>query len=161
MKNIERLAYSLTIVITAVSAAIAQAPPSSLPAYAGSRSCMECHERFYKLWSTSFHGLAMQPYSRDLAAAKLSPQKIDIVVGKYRYRADISGAEGWVQENGPLGRKRYKIEHVLGGKNVYYFLTPMGKGRLQTLPVAYDVKKKQWVRHGRKRDTIFPGPAAG
>ena len=31
--------------------------------YAGSVSCRECHEKFYKLWSTSRHGLAMQPYT--------------------------------------------------------------------------------------------------
>src|SRR5512139_2657791 len=90
-------------------------PSPQSKGFAGSVSCLECHERFYKLWSTSFHGLAMQPYSRDLAAAKLSPQKNEIAVGKYRYRADISGPEGWVLESGPAGRKRYKIEHVLGG----------------------------------------------
>jgi hypothetical protein len=33
----------------------------------------ECHERFYQLWSTSFHGLAMQPYSDILAQDKLTP----------------------------------------------------------------------------------------
>ena len=32
--------------------------------YAGSKSCRECHERFYGLWSGSMHGLAMQPYTR-------------------------------------------------------------------------------------------------
>jgi Flp pilus assembly protein TadD len=113
-------------------------------AYAGSQSCMECHERFYNLWSTSFHGLAMQPYSRDFAASKLSAQKRETAIGKYRYKVDVSGKEGWINENGPEGRKRYRIEHVLGGKNVYYFLTEMEKGRLQTLPLAYDVQKKQW-----------------
>ena len=33
---------------------------------------------------------------------------------------------------------------ALGGKDVYYFLTPLDKGRLQVLPVAYDVRKKEW-----------------
>ena len=37
--------------------------------YAGSTSCRECHERFYQLWSTSMHGLAMQPYTPGFAAA--------------------------------------------------------------------------------------------
>ena len=36
--------------------------PNAFKGYAGSASCIECHEKFYKLWSTSFHGLAMQPY---------------------------------------------------------------------------------------------------
>src|ERR1035437_7181907 len=45
------------------------------PGFAGSRSCQECHEKFYQLWSTSFHGLAMQPYTSELAQVKLTPQK--------------------------------------------------------------------------------------
>jgi len=44
-------------------------------AYAGSVSCRECHERFYQLWSTSMHGLAMQPYSAAFAKEKLTPQQ--------------------------------------------------------------------------------------
>jgi hypothetical protein len=39
--------------------------------YAGSSSCRECHERFYQLWSTSMHGLAMQPYTPEFAKARL------------------------------------------------------------------------------------------
>ena len=42
--------------------------------YAGSRSCIECHEKFYQLWSSSFHGLSMQPYTAAFAKAKLTPQ---------------------------------------------------------------------------------------
>lgn len=132
--------------------------PTQVKGFAGSVSCRECHERFYKLWSASLHGLAMQPYTPELAKAKLTPQTKDIVIGKYRYRVDISGQTGWVYEKGPKGTKKYKIEHVLGGKNVFYFLTPMDKGRLQTLPVAYDVNRKEWfdtagsgVRHFPER----------
>ncbi len=131
---------------------------AQMEGFAGSVSCRECHERFYKLWSSSLHGLAMQPYTDELVKAKLTTQTKDIVIGKYRYRADISGQTGWVYEKGPEGTKKYRIEHVLGGKNVYYFLTPMDKGRLQTLPVAYDVNHKEWfdtagsgVRHFPER----------
>src|SRR5690349_16244228 len=46
---------------------------SALPGYIGSESCRECHAKFYTLWSTSFHGLAMQPYTAELAKTKLIP----------------------------------------------------------------------------------------
>ena len=130
-------------------------------AFTGSASCRQCHERFYKLWAPSHHGLAMQPYTVEFAKANLTSQATDIKVGRFQYRAEIEANKGWVRETGPEGQKKYAIEHVLGGKNVYYFLTPYEKGRLQTLPVAYDVNKKQWfdtaasgVRHfpGRDRD---------
>ena len=140
----------------------AQAAETGPAPYAGSKSCRECHERFYQLWSTSMHGLAMQPYTRDLAKEKLTPQKEDMVIGKERYRAEIGEGGGYVLETGPDGKKKkYKIEHVLGGKNVYYFLTPLDKGRLQTLPVAYDVRKKEWFDTAASGMRHFPGQQAG
>jgi len=123
--------------------------------YAGSQSCRECHEKFYQLWSTSMHGLAMQPYSVVFAKEKLTPHQGDIPIGKYKYRTNIN--EGVVIETGQKGTKKYKIEHVLGGKNVYYFLTPLDKGRLQTLPVAYDVNKKEWFDTAVSGMRHFPG----
>jgi len=132
------LLFSL-VLLGSAEAAAGKTPGS----YAGSQSCRECHEKFYELWSTSRHGLAMQPYNSEFAKAELIPQEKDIVIKKYKYRADLKA--GVVVEKGPKGTKKYKIQHVLGGKNVYYFLTPLEKGRLQTLPVAYDVNKKEWL----------------
>lgn len=47
----------------APDAAAAPAPTAAREGLAGSASCRTCHERFYRLWSTSFHGLAVQPRS--------------------------------------------------------------------------------------------------
>jgi len=127
--------------------------------YAGSVSCRECHERFYQLWSTSMHGLAMQPYSASFAMEKLTPHQGDIAIGEEKYRAEIN--EGVVIETDRMGTKKFKIEHVLGGKNVYYFLTSFKKGRLQTLPVAYDVHKKEWFDTAASGMRHFPGGERG
>jgi tetratricopeptide (TPR) repeat protein len=132
-----------------------QAEEKQAPVYAGSFSCRECHERFYQLWSTSMHGLAMQPYTTEFAKTKLVPGKSVITINKVKYWADIH--EGLVIESGPKGTKKYRIEHVLGGKNVYYFLTPLAKGRLQTLPVAYDINKKGWFDTAASGVRHFPG----
>ena len=111
-------------------------PAPKVRGYAGSVSCRECHEKFYQLWSTSKHGLAMQPYTAEFAKKNLTPQPKGVKIGKSSYRADIAGDTGWILEKGPKGQKKHKIEHALGGKNVYYFLTPLPRGRLQTLPLA-------------------------
>ena len=124
--------------------------------YAGSRSCIDCHEKFYKLWSTSFHGLSMQPYTAAFAKAKLTPQVNEIVIGKYRYMANISGEAGWVIEKGPKGEKKYPMEQVVGGKYVYYFLTTLERGKLQTLPVGYDVNRKDWFDTAASGIRHFP-----
>ncbi len=114
------------------------------PAFAGSVSCRECHERFYKLWAPSHHGLAMQPFTADFARTSLTPQTSPLAIGNYQFRAEIGADRSWVHERGPRGEEKYEMLHALGGKNVYYFLTPMERGRLQVLPVAYDVRKKSW-----------------
>jgi tetratricopeptide (TPR) repeat protein len=112
--------------------------------FVGSRSCRECHERFYKLWEPSHHGKAMQPFTQEFAASELLPQTNDIAIGPLLFRADFSGTNAWVYEVGPQGTNRYAMLHAMGGKNVYYFLTPLEKGRLQVLPIAYHVVHKEW-----------------
>ncbi len=112
--------------------------------YAGTASCRPCHEKFYELWEHSHHGKAMQPFTPEFARTSLTPQEEEIVVDGIRYRAEFADGDGRVVQPGPEGEKTYAMEHVLGGKNVYYFLTPLERGRLQVLPVAYDVRDKRW-----------------
>ena len=126
-------------------------------ALAGSKTCQECHAEFYKLWSTSWHGLAMQPYTAAFAKAQLTPQEGDVAIGKRKYRAEI-GRRGRAafEKSGPDGDRKYPIVHVMGGKNVYYFLTPLDRGRLQVLPLAYDVHKKAWYDMAASGVRHFP-----
>ena len=136
------------------NAMIAATPPG----FAGSRTCQECHAKFYRLWSTSFHGLALQPFTLDLAKTNLTPQTAEVLAGKYRFLADVQ--KGVVIEHGPEGEKSYPMAQTMGGKNVFYFLTPLERGWLQVLPVAYDVRRHEWfdttasaMRHfGDRRD---------
>jgi len=133
------------------------AGPIQSDEFSGSASCRQCHERFYKLWAPSHHGLAMQPYTAEFAGANLTLQSTDIKIGRFQYRAEIEADKGWIREVGPEEKNTYPMLHVLGGKNVYYFLTPYEKGRLQTLPVAYDVNKKQWFDTAASGVRHFPG----
>jgi len=84
----------------------------------------------------------MQPFSTTLARAELGPQQQDVVVADHRYRADL--AVGRVREASAAGDVDHSIAHVMGGKNVFFFLTPYERGRLQVLPIGYDVRRKQW-----------------
>jgi Flp pilus assembly protein TadD len=137
-------------------------PPLAAPTegranvFVGSKTCRDCHEDFYKLWSTSWHGLAMRPYTPKFAKARLSPQQGEVAIGKRKFRAEIGPTEGWVRQSGPDGAHTYPIAHVMGGKNVYYLLTPLARGRLQVLPVAYDVHKKAWYDMAASGVRHFP-----
>ena len=127
----------------------------SSPSYVGSSSCIECHAKFYELWSTSRHGLAMQPFTPAFVAEHLTPQTDALVIGTSRYLTDLDKRELTETSNGVS--RTYTIEQVLGGKNVYYFLAALEKGRLQTLPVAYDVNKKVWFDTAASGVRHFPG----
>lgn len=140
--SLTSLAFAGEGMQSAATAALAASGPA--PSLAGSSSCRECHASFYEKWATSHHGLAMQPFSADLAARQLKPLAEPITIRDCRYRVELAGEKGWVVESGPNGEKRYAMEHVLGGKNVFYLLTPMERGRLQVLPVAYDVRRQEW-----------------
>jgi Flp pilus assembly protein TadD len=141
--------------------------------FAGSKSCGQCHEQFNKLWSTYWHGMSMRTYSDEFAKGQLTVQPDEVVIGENRYKAEIGEAQGWVLQQGPQGERRYPILHVLGGKNVFYFLTRLERGRLQVLPVAYDVKRHEWfdttasaVAHlaagqAKEATTLTPGPSPG
>jgi hypothetical protein len=123
-----------------------RAPPKVLAdGYVGSASCRSCHEHFYKLWSTSHHGLAMQPFTADLAQREQISNCPEIRIGDNSYKAEINDQGGSMVETGAAGEHRYPIEQTLGGKNVYYFLTPLEHGHLQVLPLAYDVRAKAWM----------------
>jgi tetratricopeptide (TPR) repeat protein len=126
--------------------------------YSGSRKCRKCHEAFYGLWATSHHGLAMQPWTADLGKA-ITPMAGEIAIEGARYRADLEGGRARVIERGASGEKSYPVVHAMGGKNVYYFLTPLDRGRLQVLPLAYDVRKKTWFDVARSGVRHFPDRA--
>jgi tetratricopeptide (TPR) repeat protein len=132
------------------------APPSPSP-LAGSQSCRSCHAVFFQKWSTSFHGLAMQPHTGDFARDRLTPQEKPIAIGSRRYRAIVGTGADHVEETGPEGRKTHAIVQVLGGKNVCYFLTPLDRGLLQVLPVAYDVKRREWFATAASAVRHFEG----
>ena len=117
---------------------------ASSSGYSGTQSCRECHEKFYQLWAPSLHGLAMQSFTAELFQSRLTAPAGNLVIGDSDYRVEFDGKRGWIGERGPKGNKKYPILHALGGKNVYYFLTPMGRGRLQVLPLAYDVRRQSW-----------------
>ncbi|MCF7832064.1 MAG: ammonia-forming cytochrome c nitrite reductase subunit c552 [Candidatus Marinimicrobia bacterium] len=110
--------------------------------YMGSRSCIDCHERFYDLWESSYHGRAMMDFSEDFSKDHLSDCENFISVGSDAFQFKLKGKKGFMVQRSTM--RSYPIRHVLGGKYVYYFLTPLEKGKLQTLPLGYDVKKKQW-----------------
>jgi len=123
---------------------VAPAAEVTSASYTASESCRECHEQFYELWAASHHGTAMQPFTLEFARAELTVPGEDVRIGDQAYRFVMTREGGYVREQSTDGESLHKVVHVMGGKNVYFLLTPRERGRLQVLPVAYDVREKQW-----------------
>lgn len=116
---------------------------SPLGTYAGSRSCKQCHQRFYELWEPSHHGKAFQQFGPELAGS-LTPQREPIEVDEVLYRFHTDGEHGWVTQDASSESKSYPVKYAIGGKNVYFFLTELERGKLQVLPVAFNVQTQTW-----------------
>lgn len=118
--------------------------------YTGSESCKQCHERFYELWEPSHHGKAMQPITPAFVKENIVKHEQWEQVGKMFYKVVFEGDSIFFlesnEENGELFKK-LPVVWALGGKNVYYFQTPWEGGRLQTLPLAYDINRNEWYNN--------------
>lgn len=135
-------------------------PPAAAGTFTGSAGCRSCHKKFYRLWSTSFHGLSMRPYDDAFGASALTPQPEPIVIDGAAYRMRLGPGEGFLEERVGDATRTYRVAQAIGGKNVFYFLTPFGRGRLQTMPLAYDVRKKEWFDMAGSSVRHFPGGAS-
>jgi tetratricopeptide (TPR) repeat protein len=124
--------------------------------YSGSVSCRECHERFYELWASSHHGLAMQPITADFIVNKIQLTQDGILIEDALYLAVQKDTNLIFREINGNNVTDYKVTWALGGKNVYYFLTPREGGRLQTLPLAYNVNSKTWYNNPQSAVRHFP-----
>ncbi len=135
--------------------------------YSGSESCIQCHEKFYKLWKPSFHGQAMMPVNAEFISIHQLPNSGSIDVEGHMFNVEFQdSAMVMYEREGDKLIKTYNILWAMGGHNVYCFLTPFEKGKLQNIPLAYDANGKTWfnypesgVRHfgeGHPADEALP-----
>jgi tetratricopeptide (TPR) repeat protein len=145
IRTLAFLGSALLTGLPATGASLPDTAPALGAIYTGSSGCRDCHAKFYELWETSHHGRAMQPVAAVLARGELPPHEAPLTVGPHTYRMLIEGNAARMTEDGPEGSKSYPVLYTLGGKNIFYFLTLLDGGRLQVMPLAYDVVIKRWI----------------
>lgn len=135
--------------------------------FSGSESCRECHEKFYQLWEPSYHGQAMMPIDAAFVAKHQLPNSEPIEVEGHMFEVEFKDSTmTLIEKDGDKLVESYEVKWAMGGHNVYCFLTPLDKGKLQTVPLAYDANGKTWfnypesaVRHfmeGVEEDEALP-----
>ena len=116
--------------------------------FSGSESCIECHQKFYDLWQPSYHAQAMMPVDAGFVAKHQLPDSEPIAVEGHLFQVEFSDSSMvMIESNGDKIIQTYEVLWAMGGHNVYTFLTPFEKGKLQNLPLAYDANRKTWFNY--------------
>ena len=147
MKRLKWILMLCILVVFSVSCTKKQSSQSTENEYVGSGSCIECHEKFYELWSTSHHGKAMQPMNAGFIKTENLPVSEEFALEGKTYKITFGDSTMTMIEKDGENIVNYDVVWVLGGINVYYFLTPLGKGKLQTIPLAYNLNTKKWYNN--------------
>ena len=122
--------------------------PSS---FVGSQKCAECHKPQYDKWRGSHHERAMavadgQTVLGDFDDAEF--EYFDVVSRFYRKEGKF-----FVHTQGPDGRMGdFEITHTFGWFPLQQYLVPFDRGRLQCLPIAWDVRDRRWFHLYSERE---------
>ena len=116
-------------------------PPSAV--FTGGRSCIECHQKEFRLWKGSDHDKAM-------SVAADSTVLGDFNNAEFTYNGVTSR---FYRKNGKFfvftegeGRKmkEYQVTHTFGVHPLQQYLIPFGNGKYQCLPIAWSTPGKKW-----------------
>jgi Tfp pilus assembly protein PilF len=111
--------------------------------FVGSEKCRPCHQGEYDLWKGSHHDRAMEVATEEtvLGDFKNAVFEHDGVVSRF-YSKD---SRFFVHTRGPGGTMgEFEVTHTFGWYPLQQYLIPFPGGRLQCLPLAWDVKRKRW-----------------
>ena len=103
----------------------------------------------------------MRPITAKFIQDQVSLGQSDVAMEGANYKAVQKDTSLFILETRGGNIKEYKVLWALGGKNVYYFLTEWEGGRLQTLPLAYDVNTKMWYNNPESAIRHFPNMNQG
>ena len=133
--------------------------PEPLPAatYVGKETCVECHAEESKAWLGSHHDLAMQQANArtvlgDFADAVFEKDGIKSLffVRDSDYWVKTDNAEGELQE--------FRIAYTFGVTPLQQYLIRFDDGRLQALPIAWDVIEERWYHLYPDEEIPFTDP---
>ncbi len=147
--RLRRRLWLIPLALLSVCAAVAAAdwfmclPEGVTASYVGRSKCIQCHQQEYDKWSGSDHDLAM-----NLA----TPETVlgDFNNGELKYHNTTSrmfrqGDKFLVTTDGPDGKPgTFEVKYVFGVRPLQQYLVEFPDGRVQVLPMAWDVNKKRW-----------------
>jgi len=111
--------------------------------FTGSKKCKDCHQKAYDQWQNSHHDRAMEIADEHTVIGDFNNAvfKIHGITSRF-YRKD---KKFFVHTRGTDGKMdEFEITHTFGWYPLQQYLVPFPGGRLQCLPIAWDVREKKW-----------------
>lgn len=111
--------------------------------FAGSLKCKECHQKEYDKWLNSNHDHAMDVANEKtvLGDFKTAIFQAHGIISRFS-RKD---GRFYVYTQGPEGEMGdFEVSYTFGWFPLQQYLVPFPGGRLQCLPIAWDVREKKW-----------------
>ncbi len=118
---------------------------TSAAAFVGSEKCKDCHLPEYDKWKTSHHKMAMTAADENTVLGDFDNTVFDrFGINSRFYRKN---GRYFVSTRGPQGKiADFEIAYTFGWYPLQQYLVPFPGGRLQCLPIAWDVPKQQWYQ---------------
>ncbi len=111
--------------------------------FVGSNQCLSCHKQEYDKWQQSHHRMAMAEASAETVLGDFANSEFEhygvttrFFMKDGRYFVRTIGPEGTIGE--------FPITHTFGWYPLQQYLVPFPGGRLQCLPMAWNVEKNEW-----------------
>jgi tetratricopeptide (TPR) repeat protein len=128
--------------------------PGAAAAFVGSQACRECHKQAYDKWKGSHHERAMDVATDESVRGDFQNAVFEHlgVTSKF-YRKD---GKFFVRTAGVGGEMQdFQISHTFGWFPLQQYLVAFPGGRLQCLPIAWDVRQGRWY-HLYPNETLDP-----
>ncbi|MEH6550556.1 MAG: tetratricopeptide repeat protein [Pseudomonadales bacterium] len=119
------------------------AEPTASATYTGSEDCATCHQVEYEAWNGSHHQQAMQHASVDTVKGDFA--EVEFHYGDEHSRFYIIDSKYYVETPGPDGVvAEYEVLYTFGTTPLQQYIVAFPGGRLQMVPIAWDVIEKKW-----------------
>lgn len=119
--------------------------PVSSATFVGREKCIDCHRKEYDQWENSHHDKAMEEANDETVLGDFNNAIFEHK--GIRSRFFRRGKKFFVHTQGPDGKMAdFEIKYTFGYTPLQQYLVPFPGGRLQCLPIAWDVKEKKWYR---------------
>ena len=124
---------------------------TSKATFAGSQTCLECHDTEYHLWQHSDHDNAMDTAIASTVLGDFNNAEFE----RNGFTSRFYTEEGkyFVHTQGPEGKPgNFQIAYTFGVRPLQQYLIPFEDGRYQCLQITWDTEKGQWYHLG---DSVY------